>query len=43
MEDIRLGDLNLSSEESKSIIEFLTKKKKLIIINVSRAMNCCAL
>ena len=29
MEDIRLGDLNLSSEESKSIIEFLTKKKKI--------------
>ena len=43
MEDIRLGDLNLSSEESRSIIEFLAKKEILITINVSRAMNCGAL
>ena len=43
MEDIRLGDLNLSSEESKSIIEFLTKKRKINNYKLSRAMNCCAL
>ena len=29
MEDIRLGDLNLSSEESRSIIEFLVKKRNI--------------
>ena len=29
MEDIRLGDLNLSSEESRSIIEFLAKKRNI--------------
>ena len=29
MEDIRLGYLNLSSEESRSIIEFLTKKRNI--------------
>ena len=29
MEDIRLGDLNLSSEESRSIIEFLVKRRNI--------------
>ena len=29
MEDIRLRDLNLSSEESRSIIEFLAKKRNI--------------
>ena len=29
MEDIRLGDLNLSSEESRNIIEFLARKRNV--------------
>ena len=29
MEDIRLGDLSLSSEESRSIIEFLARKRNI--------------
>ena len=37
MEDIRLRDLNLSSEESRSIIEFLAKKRN--INNYKRKSN----
>ena len=37
MEDIRLGDLNLSPEESRSIIEFLMKKRN--INNYKRKSN----
>ena len=29
MEDVRLGDLNLSSEKSRSIIAFLAKKRNI--------------
>ena len=29
MADIKLGDLYLSKEESKAIIEFLTKKRNI--------------
>ena len=43
MENLNLADLNLSLEESRDIIEFLTKKEILRTINVSRAMNCCTL
>ena len=43
MENLNLTDLNLSLEELRDIIEFLTKKEILRTINVSRAMNCCAL
>ena len=37
MEDIRLGDLNLLSEESRNIIEFLTRKRN--INNYKRKSN----
>ena len=37
MEDIRLRDLNLSSEESRSIIEFLARKRN--INNYKRKSN----
>ena len=37
MEDIRLGDLNLSSEESRNIIEFLARKRN--INNYKRQSN----
>ena len=43
MDNLNLTDLDLSSEESRDIIEFLAKKEILRTINVSRAMNCCAL
>ena len=43
MENLNLADLNLSLEESTDTIEFLAKREILRTINVSRAMNCCAL
>ena len=44
MENLNLPDLNFSLEESRDIIEFLAKKKEILrTINVSRAINCCAL
>ena len=43
MENLNLADSNLSLEESRDIIEFLAKKEILRTINISRAMNCCAL
>ena len=43
MENLNLTDLNLLLEESRDIIEFLARKEILKTINVSRAMNCCAL
>ena len=43
MENLNLADLNLSLEESRDIIEFLTKKEILRTINVSRAMKCWGL
>ena len=43
MENLNLTDLNLLLEESRDIIEFLARKEILQTINVSRAMNCCAL
>ena len=39
MADIKLGDLYLCKEESKDIIEFLAKKRKLKTIKVNRAIN----
>ena len=43
MENLNWADLNLSLEESRDIIEFVAKKEILRTINVSRAMNVCAL
>ena len=43
MDNLNLTDLKLSSEESRDIIKFLARKRILKTINVSRAMNCCAL
>ena len=43
MDNLSLTDLNLSSVESRDIIEFLARKKILKTINVSLAMDCCAL
>ena len=43
MENLNLADLNLSVEELRDIIKFLTKKEILRTINVSQAMNCCML
>ena len=43
MENLNWADLNLSLEESRDIIEFVAKKEILRTINVSRAMNFCAL
>ena len=44
MENLNLADLKLSQEESRDIIEFLAKKKKILrSINVNRAMNYCKL
>ena len=43
MNNLSLTDLNLSSVESRDIIEFLARKKKLKTINVSLAMDCCEL
>ena len=42
MDNLNLTDLNLLSEESRDILNFSLEKKILKTINVSRAMNCCA-
>ena len=39
MENIKLGDLYLSKEESRDIIEFLTKKRNIKNIKVNRAID----
>ena len=43
MENLDLADLNLSSEESRDIIEFLARKRNIKTISVNRAMNYCNL
>ena len=39
MDSIKLGDLYLSKEESKDIIELLTKREILKTIKVNRVIN----
>ena len=39
MADIKHGDLYLSKEESKDIIEFLAKKRNLKTIKVNRVID----
>ena len=43
MDNLNLTELNLSSDESRDILNFSLEKEILKTINVSRAMNCCAL
>ena len=43
MENLNLADLKLWQEESRDIIEFLARKRKLRTININRAMNYCNL
>ena len=40
---MKIENLNLSLEESRDIIEFLARKKMLIIIKASQIMNYCML
>ena len=39
MDSTKLGDLYLSKEESKDIIEFLTKKRNIKNYKVNRAIH----
>ena len=39
MDCVNWGDLNLSPEESRDIIELIAQKKMLITINISPTMN----
>ena len=39
MENIKLGDLYLSKEESKDIIEFLAKKRNIKTIKLNRVID----
>ena len=40
MENIKLGDLYLSKEESKDIIEFVTKKRNIKTIKINLVIDC---
>ena len=43
MENLDLAHFYLSREESRDMIEFLAKKKRLRTINVNLAINYCRL